>query len=320
MNDLLFVTLLASGILYGTPLVIAGIGELLAERSGVMNLGVEGIMLMGAVVAFWTSQSFVAGPSWLALAVAIFVSALVGTLLAAVLAFAVITMRANQVVSGLAMLILCGPVGLSSYLGVVGDLSSGTGLHRLPNLNLLGMQDFPILGPLIMDQNILVYFSWVLVAAAGYYLYRTRIGLHLRAVGEDPKSSDAMGIPVFLYRYLHTMIGGALAGVAGAYFSLVIAPNWVDNITAGAGWIAIALVIMAFWRPALLIVGAYLFGIISSLGFTFQALGFNWPPEIFSAMPYTLTIIAVIIASGKWGGQKLRAPAALGVPYSREGE
>lgn len=317
MNDWLIVALIASGILYGTPLIIAAIGELLAERSGVLNLGVEGIMLMGAATAFWTSQSFVNGPSWAAATTAILVAALVGALTAALLAFAVITMQANQVVSGLALLILCGPLGLSSYLGEVGKLTETSGLHRLPKLDLFGLADLPIIGPLILNQDILVYFSWVLAAGAAFYLYRTRAGLHLRAVGEDPEAADAMGVNVTQYRYVHTLLGGALAGIAGSYYALVIAPNWVDNVTAGAGWIAIALVIMAFWRPAFVVLGAYLFGIVTSLGFTLQALGINWPSEIFSAMPYVLTLVAVIGASGGLGKYNLKAPAALGLPFRR---
>lgn len=317
MNDSMFVTLLAAGILYGTPLVIAGIGELLAERSGVLNLNVEGTMLMGAASAFWISQSFVSGPSGVALTSAILFSAFVGACIALILSFAVITMQANQVVSGLALLIFCGPLGLSNYLGVVADLSASTGLHRLPKLDLFGLKDMPILGPLVFNQDFLVYFSWLLVAAAAFYLYKTRIGLHLRAVGEDPNAADAMGVNVVLFRYVHTLLGGALAGVAGSYYSLVIAPNWVDNITAGAGWIALALVIMAFWRPLFVLIGAYLFGAVTSLGFTLQAIGFDWPTEIFAAMPYALTLVAVILASGKLSKFNLKAPAALGLPFRR---
>ncbi len=317
MNDLLVVTLLASGILYGTPLIIAGIGELLAERSGVMNLSVEGIMLMGAATAFWTSQSFTDSPSGLALTVALAVAAVVGALIALLLAFSVITMRANQVVSGLALLIFCGPLGLSNYLGTVGNLSAGAGLHSLSDLNLFGLKDFPVLGPLVFNHDIVVYFSWALAIAAGFYLYKTRIGLHLRAVGEDPSAADAMGVPVVRYRYVHTLLGGALAGIAGAYYPLAIATSWINNLTAGAGWIAIALVILAFWRPLFVVIGAYLFGVATSLGFTLQALGYSLPAELFSAIPYLLTLVAIILASGALSRFNLRAPAALGRPFHR---
>ena len=317
MNESVFVDLLAAGLLYGTPLVLAGLGELLAERSGVMNLGVEAMMLMGAVTAFWFSQSF-EGHGWLALLLAILVAALVGMAMATLYAFAVVTLRANQVVSGLALLILGGATGLSSYLAAVGELAGPSGRHRLRPYDLFGLRDAPIIGPLIFGQNFLVYVSWILVVLAAFYLYRTQTGLHLQAVGEDPRSADAMGINVSRYRYGHTMIGGALAGVAGAYYTLAIAPTWIDGVTAGAGWIAIALVITAFWRPGLLLAGAYLFGIVTSLGFTLQARGVDLPPEIFRSLPYVLTILAVVMVSSGWGRERFSAPAALGEPYSRE--
>ena len=317
MNDSLVVELLVAGLLYGTPLVLAGLGELLSERGGVMNLGVEAVMLMGAVSAFWFSQSF-EGPGWLALLLAILIASLVGMAMSTVYAFVVVTLRANQVVSGLALLILGGATGLSSYLAAVGELAGPSGRHRLRAYDLFGLSDAPVVGPLVFGQNILVYASWGLVALAAFYLYRTQTGLHLQAVGEDPRSADAMGVNVTRYRYAHTMLGGALGGVAGAYYTLAIAPTWVDNITAGAGWIAIALVITAFWRPGLLLVGAYLFGIVTSLGFTLQARGVDLPPEIFSSLPYVLTILAVVIVSSGWGRERFNTPAALGEPYSRE--
>jgi simple sugar transport system permease protein len=151
-----------------------------------------------------------------------------------------------------------------------------------------------------------------------FYLYRTRPGLHVRAVGESPETADAMGVNVAAYRYAHTLIGGALAGVGGAYFSLAITPNWVDGMTSGAGWIAIALVIFAFWRPELALVGAYLFGAFSSLAFTLQARQVHLPPEVFNALPYLMTIVVLVFVSTSWAKRRLGAPAALGVPYVRE--
>jgi len=317
MNESLFVDLLAAGVFYGTPLVLAGLGELLAERSGVMNLGVEAMMLMGAVTAFWFVQSF-EGPGWLALLLAMLIAALVGMAMATLYAFAVVTLRANQVVSGLALLILGGSTGLSSYLAAIGELAGPSARYELPSYDVLGLSDTPIVGPLIFGQNALVYVSWLLVALVAFYLYRTQTGLHLQAVGEDPRSADAMGINVSRYRYGHTMVGGALAGVAGSYYTLELQPSWIDGITAGAGWIAIALVITAFWRPGLLLGGAYLFGIVTSLGFTLQARGVDLPPEIFSSLPYVLTIVAVVLVSSGWARGRLNAPAARGEPYSRE--
>jgi general nucleoside transport system permease protein len=317
MNDGLLVALLVAGVVYGTPLLIAGLGELLAERSGVMNLSVEGMMLMGAVTAFWTSQSL-GGPSWIVLLVALAVAAVVGGLMAAAHAFAVVTLRANQIVSGLALAILGGSIGLSSYLSAVGTLSEDPGRHRIQRLDVLGLQDLPLVGPLLFHQDLVVYASWLLVIAVGVYLYRTKMGVNVRAVGEDPKSADAAGIDVSRYRYGHTIAGGVLAGIAGAYYTLAIAPNWTDGLTAGSGWIAIALVICAFWRPGLLLAGAYLFGVVTSLGFTLQARGVDLPPELFSALPYLLTIVAVVIVSSGWARGGLAAPAALGKPFMRE--
>jgi simple sugar transport system permease protein len=164
----------------------------------------------------------------------------------------------------------------------------------------------------------MVYLSWGLVALVSYYLYRTRFGLYLRAVGESPRSADAMGINVSAYRYVHTVVGGALAGIGGAYFTLAIAPIWTDGLTAGAGWIAIALVIFAFWRPDLLLVGAYLFGALSSLGFTLQANGVQLPSELFSSLPYVMTVVVLAVASTTLARRRIGTPAALGVPYVRE--
>lgn len=317
MNDSLVIELLMSGMLYGTPLLIAALGELLAERSGVLNLGVEGMMLMGAVAGFWVSQS-IGGPAWSALLLSIVVAALVGALTALIHAFMTVTLRANQIVSGLALTIFGGAVGLSSYLGQVGGLVGSSGRHALHGIDVLGLADLPIVGPLIFNQSVLVYVSWVLTACVAVYVYRTRIGLNLRSVGEDPKAADAMGIDVVRYRYAHTVAGGAFAGIGGACYSLAIAPSWTNGLTTGAGWIALALVIFAFWRPGLVLVGAYLFGVVTSLGFNLQAHGVELPPELFGALPYIMTIVVLVLVSSAWAKGRLGSPQALGVPYSRE--
>lgn len=318
MNNELLVSIVLSAVLYGTPLLFAGLGELLAERSGVLNLGVEGMMLMGAVSAFWVSQNM-AGDLWFVLFVAVLAGALAGGAMALLHAALTISLRANQIVSGLALTIFAGAAGLSSYLGRIGDLGAKAGKHQLPSIDVLGLKDLPIAGPILFHQDALVYFSWALVALVTLYLYRTRAGLYVRAVGESPESADAMGISVTKYRYAHTVVGGLFAGVAGAYFTLSIAPNWTDGMTAGAGWIAIALVIFAFWRPELLIVGAYVFGAVASLGFDLQARGVRiLPSEFFSALPYVITVFALVLVSTGWARSRLGAPAALGVPYVRE--
>ena len=317
MNTDLIVAIVVSAIAYGTPLVLAGLGELLTERSGVLNLGVEGMMLMGAVTGFFVSQQL-GGPGWAVLIVAMIVAAGAGGLMALIHAFLSITVRVNQIVSGLALTIFAGAAGLSSYVGQVWGIGGQHGLHQLNRVDLLGLGELPVVGPILFDQDPFVYLSWGLVVLVAWYLYRTRFGLYLRAVGESPRSADAMGINVTRYRYVHTVVGGALAGLGGAYFTLAIAPIWTDGLTAGAGWIAIALVIFAFWRPDVLLIGAYLFGALSSLGFTLQAHGVQMPSEFFSSLPYLMTVVVLAGASTTLARRRIGTPASLGVPYARE--
>jgi simple sugar transport system permease protein len=317
MNNGIAVVVAASGVLYGTPLLFAALGELLAERSGVLNLGVEGMMLVGAVMGFWTVQR-VHGSSALVLTAAIFVAALAGAAMALIHAFLVVTLRANQIVSGLALTIFAGAAGLSSYLGNDLNLADKPAKHAFDPVNLFGLQKLPVVGPIVFGQPLLVYISWVCVVLIALYLSRTRPGLNVRAVGESPAAADAMGINVSGYRYAHTLVGGAFAGVGGACFSLSITPQWVDGLTQGAGWIAIALVIFAFWRPALCLVGAYFFGAFAALPFTLQARGVTIAPELFQALPYVATVVVLVIVSMGWTKRGLGAPAALGTPYVRE--
>jgi simple sugar transport system permease protein len=317
MNHGIIVVTAASAVFYGTPLLFAALGELLAERSGVLNLGVEGMMLVGAVSGFWTVERL-SGPAGLVLLAAVAVAALAGAAMALIHAFLVVTLRANQIVSGLALTIFAGATGLSSYLGDAGHLGGRPAGHAFHAIDLFGLSGLPILGPVVFHQNILVYVSWSMVAAVSFYLFRTRQGLHLRAVGEAPAAADSVGINVTRQRYAHTLIGGAFAGVGGAFFSLALTPSWLPGMTAGAGWIAVALVIFAFWRPGLTLVGAYFFGALSSLGFNLQSRGVNLPPEVFSALPYILTIVVLTAVSSGWAKRRLGAPAALGVAYERE--
>ncbi len=318
MNSNVVLAVLVSAISFGTPLVVAGLGELLTERSGVLNLGVEGMMLMGAVTAFCDSQKM-HGPAGLILLLAVLASLVAGAAMALIHAFLTITIRVNQIVSGLAITIFAGIIGLSSYLGQVWNIGGVAGHHQFNSIDLLGWKNVPILGPLLFNQDAFVYASWVLVVAVMYYLYRTRPGLYLRAVGENPAAADAMGINVTAYRYIHTLIGGAFAGLAGAYFTLALAPIWTDGLTAGMGWIAIALVIFAFWRPDLLVLGAYLFGVFSALGPTLQTRNITvLPSEFYSALPFLMTVIALAAASTSWANRRIGTPASLGIPYTRE--
>ena len=317
MNNGIVVVVAASGVLYGTPLLFAALGELLAERSGVLNLGVEGMMLVGAVMGFWTVQR-VHGGSALVLTAAILVAAFAAAVIALMFAFLVVTLRANQIVSGLAVTIFAGAAGLSSYLGNDLNLADKPAKHAFAQISPFGLQKLPVVGPILFGQPLPVYISWVCVILIALYLTRTRPGLNVRAVGESPAAADAMGINVARYRYAHTLVGGAFAGVGGACFSLMITPQWVDGLTQGAGWIAIALVIFAFWRPELCLVGAYFFGAFSALPFTLQARGVTIAPELFQALPYVATVVVLVIVSMGWTKRGLGAPAALGTPYVRE--
>jgi len=319
LNNSLLVVLIASGIAYGTPLLFASLGELLAERSGVLNLGVEGMMLVGAVMGFWTVQR-VHADSPLSLAIAIVIAAIAGTAMAAIHAFLVITLRASQIVSGLALTIFAGAAGLSSYLGNDLNVADQPARHSFQPLLPASLQKLPVVGPIVFGQNILVYLSWGCVVVVGLYLSRTRPGLNVRAVGESPAAADTMGINVTAYRYAHTLIGGTFAGIAGATITLAITPQWVDGITGGAGWIAIALVIFAFWRPELCLVGAYFFGAMQALAPELQARNIQLGPTVLwsNALPYVMTIVVLVFVSSGTARRRLGAPAALGTPYIRE--
>jgi ABC-type uncharacterized transport system permease subunit len=319
VNNSLVVVLIASGIAYGTPLLFASLGELLAERSGVLNLGVEGMMLVGAVMGFWTVERVYAGTA-ITLVLALVIAAVAGMAMAAILAFLVITLRANQIVSGLALTIFAGAVGLSSYLGSSLNLADLPARHSFQPFLPHSMQNWPIVGPILFGQNVLVYLSWLCVIAIALYLSRTRPGLNLRAVGESPAAADTMGINVTRYRYVHTLVGGAFAGLGGATITLAITPQWVDGITGGAGWIAIALVIFAFWRPELCLVGAYFFGALQALAPQLQARNITLGPTVLwtNALPYLMTIVVLVVVSSGTARRRLGAPSALGVAYVRE--
>jgi ABC-type uncharacterized transport system permease subunit len=312
MNDSVIVLTMFAAIGLGTPLVFATVGELLTERSGVLNLGVQGTMLVGAVAGFWAT--FETGNLLLGVAAAI----LAGAAISLIHAFSSITLRVSQIVSGLALTIF--GTGLSEFIGratdppLVGQPSRATFKPIFQG----GIADWPIVGPLIFGHDILVYGSWVLVAAASWYLFRSRMGLSLRAVGEDPASADAAGVEVARIRYTHVLVGGALSGLGGAYFSLVLVPSWQDDLIGGAGWIAIALVIVASWRPWRALIAAYLFGAAGRVNFTLQTLEISAPSNLLAMIPFVLAIVAMIVLTSGRRARLLGAPAALGVSYSRE--
>ncbi len=320
MNDSLVVQVLAQAVLYGTPILFAALGELLAERSGVLNLGVEGMMLVGATMGFWGMQR-APGPTSLVLLLAILTAAFAGLVLAAIHAYLVVTLRASQIVSGLALTIFAGGLGLSSYLGNDLGLADVPPKHQFSDIDVFGLKDVSVVGPILFHQSALVYASWAFVVIVALYLARTRLGLNVRAVGESPGAADAMGIDVVRYRYAHVLAGGALAGVGGACYSLAITPGWTDgdSLVGGAGWIAIALVIFSFWRAELCLVGAYLFGGLSGgLPSALQAHGYKIKPEFLNALPYLMTIVVLVLVSTSLARRRIGAPAALGIAYVRE--
>ena len=320
MNDSLVVSVLAQAVVYGTPILFAALGELLAERSGVLNLGVEGMMLVGAAMGFWAAQR-APGPLGIVLLLAVLTAAFAALAVSLVHAFLTITLRASQIVSGLALTIFAGGLGLSAYLGSTLGLSDAPPKHQFGDIDVFGLKDVPIAGPVLFHQNALAYASWALVVLIALYLARTRPGLNVRSIGEAPGAADAMGISVTRYRYAHVLAGGALAGVGGACYSLAITPGWTegDTLVGGAGWIAIALVIFAFWRPELCVVGAYLFGGLSGgLPSALQAHGYKIKPEFLNAMPYLMTVLVLVLVSTVLARRRWGAPAALGLAYVRE--
>jgi simple sugar transport system permease protein len=313
LNGSVVVRSAVAAIVAGTPLVLGAVGEIHAERSGVMNLGVEGMMLLGAL--FGIIGTIAGGSPWVGLLAAM----AGGALLASIFAFLSVSLRVNQVVSGLALVIV--GTGLSSYLGKVPDPAL-TGRGAVASFNPIfhgGPAKLPLLGPLFFGHDPVVYLSWLIVAGASYYLYRTRAGLAVRAVGEDPATADAAGIRVGLIRYVHVIIGGALAGMGGGYLSIAITGIWQDQITAGAGWIAFALVSFSGWRPWRALLAAYVFGALTSLNFTLQAIGIKIPSDLLAMLPFVMTILVLMVVSATSSRSRaLQAPAALGTPYVRE--
>jgi len=315
-----FTIILQAGIASGTVLLFATIGELFSERAGVLNLGVEGMMLIGAMSAF--STTIATGNPWLGVLAAMFVAGL----LSQVHAFIVITLQADQVVSGLSLTFL--GTGISLVLGE--GLSKAGTVSLLPNFSIPLLSLIPVLGKIFFtSQSVLVYIGYLLVPLSWYYINHTRPGLHLRAVGEYPSATDALGINVFRMRYFYVFVGGMLAGLAGATISLAVSPGWFSELTTGGqGWIAIGLVIFAQWDPIRAAVGAYAFGALRRLILDIQGplllLGFANPfyynPYLgffLQMLPYLFTVVVLVIGSREAMRKRIGAPAALGNPYIR---
>ena len=308
------VGLFAAGMARGTPILFATMGELIAERAGVLNLGVEGMMLLGAMTGYAVADA--TGSAWLGLLAAMAASAALSLLHA----LAVVTLRADQVVSGLAITFV--GTGLSAVLGAP-LVDSKAAAARLPSASIPVLRDIPIVGPVLFDQNIVVLAGLSLVPLAWFWLYRTRPGLHLRAIGEHPAAADSLGISVAASRIAYVTAGGALAGLAGASLSLAITPGWVEGMTAGQGWIAVGLVIFAGWNPVRAAIGAWLFGAIRRLPLDLQGVPdlplFRNPNlgYFLNMLPYLFTIAVLIAGSRASFRRRLGAPAALGLPFVR---
>jgi len=315
-----FIIIVQAGVATGTILLFAAIGEIFAERAGVLNLGIEGMMLIGAMAAFSIAVS--TGNPWLGLPAAM----LAGGLLALLHAVITIHFQADQVVSGLSLTFL--GTGLARVLGE--GLSKAGAIALLPRYTLPVLSGVPILGPIFFaDQSILVYAGYLLVPLAWFYIHHTRPGLHLRAVGEYPTAADALGINVYRLRYVYVVLGGVLAGLAGATISLAISPGWFSDLTVnGQGWIAIGLVIFAQWSPVRAAIGGYLFGAIRRLLLDIQApqtlLGAPNPffydhtlTFFLQMLPFVLVILVLVIGSREALRKRLGAPAALGTQYVR---
>jgi ABC-type uncharacterized transport system permease subunit len=301
VTSMLFATIIA-----GTPLIITALGELVTEKSGVLNLGAEGIMSVGAVAAFAVAHD--SGSTWAGVAA----GCIAGGAMSLIFGILTLTLMANQVASGLALSIF--GVGLSAFIGKAYESAT---MLAVPSIRIPLLADIPVIGPALFDQQSLVYLSWLLFAGVTWFLYRSRAGLVLRAVGESPISAHSIGYPVIRIRYLATIFGGAMAGVGGAFLSVFYTPLWVEGMVAGRGWIALALVVFATWRPVRVLVGAYLFGGVMITQLFLQGSGaqIDIPSQFLSSLPYWATIIVLVVISRNVQTIRLNSPVSLGQPY-----
>lgn len=307
MNLDTLILILVAAVGAGTPLVYAALGELVAEKSGVLNLGVEGMMLTGAVTGFITAAETGS------ITLAVLAGMTAGAAMALIFAILTLTLMANQVASGLALTIF--GVGLSAFLGLG---YTSVALEGVPELHLPVLSDLPVAGPLLFSYDILVYLSVALFLGVSWFMYRTRPGLILRGIGESPQSGHALGYSVIRIRYGAVLFGGAMAGVGGVYLAVAYTPMWVEAMTAGRGWIALALVVFSTWRPARVMAGAYLFGGVTIAQFHVQGFGVDIPAQFLSMLPYLATIAVLVIISRDINTIRLNAPASLGQTYHPE--
>ena len=297
--EILFATVVA-----GTPLMIAALGELVAERAGVLNLGVEGMMAVGAVAGFAAAHA--SGSS----AAGVGAGLLAGAAMSAIFGVLALTLMANQVASGLALSIF--GVGLSAYFG---RAYVNIVLPTQQNLAIPALSGIPVVGPMFFNHQPMVYVSWLLVAAVWWFLYRSRLGLKLLAVGESPASAHALGLPVNAIRYGATLFGGAMAGLGGTFLAVMYTPMWVEGMTAGRGWIALALVVFGTWRPVRIVLGAYLFGGITVAQLVVQSRGIEISSQLLSMLPYLATIVVLVFISNDKQRMRLNTPGSLGITF-----
>jgi len=286
------------------PLLIAALGELVAERSGVLNLGVEGMMAVGAVIGF------IAGYETGSPFVGVLASMVAGAVMAALFGFVTLVLVTNQVASGLALTIM--GLGLSALIGDRYVSIPGLGLERI---HIPALTDIPLVGPVIFGEDPLVYLAVALTIAVSWFLFRTRAGLVLRAVGDNHGSAHALGYNVIRVRFLAVLFGGACAGLAGGYLSIVYTPQWVPNMTAGRGWIALALVVFGTWRPGRVLIGAILFGAVGILQLNAQGYGVAVPSQFLTALPYLATVVVLVIISRNRMLLRSNTPACLGQSF-----
>jgi len=302
-----FIQILIAAVGMGTPLLFATLGGVISERAGVINLGMEGLMLIGALVAFVVMLN--TGNYFYSVVAAAIASGIVSMIHGIVC----LMLRASQIASGLAMTFFGS--GLS---GLLGDKLTGETVEPLTRIPIPGLNAIPILGRVLFNQDILVYFSFLCVVLSWWMLFKTRLGLNIRSMGEAPEVCDSLGLSVLSYRFFAVVGGGMLIGIGGAYFPLALTPFWVDGITAGRGWIAVALVIFAFWDPIKALGGAYLFGIALALELRLQILGIEISPYYLKMLPYVLTIIVLTLATIRYNRLGIQVmPLALGNVFFR---
>lgn len=304
MDDTSFALLIAATLNAGTVLAIAGLGLLINERAGIVNLGAEGMMLVAAIAGFAITSH--TGSDWLGFGAGI----VAGALMAAAFGGLVIWLNTNQYASGLALALF--GAGFSAFVGISYTQAK---LGERPSFAIPGLADLPFVGPALFRQHPMVYLAVLLCFAIAWFLYRSRAGLVLRAVGESPESAHALGYPVRRIRMAAVMFGGGMCGLAGAYLSVIYTPLWVEGMVAGKGWIALALTTFATWRPARVLLGAYLFGGVTMLQFHLQGQGVQVPSQFLSMLPYVATIVVLVLISRNASWIRANMPASLGKPF-----